>query len=658
MQMEGRKKVAVVLSGGGAKGAAHVGALKVIEEAGIPVDMVVGTSMGSIIGGLYAIGYTPAQMDSIISSQDWTALLTDMSDRKQELLSDKQRSEQYVLSLPFKKRPKDALKGGLVQGYNIGELFSELTMGYHDSIDFNRLPIPFACVAHNLADGTEYVFHSGKLGLAMRASMSIPGVYQPVRYQGMVLVDGGLSNNYPVDVARQMGADIVIGVDVQEGLAPADKLNTLMEVLGQIVNLMVDNKYKENVDNSDVHIKVYADDYSAASFSSSAIETLLHRGEIAAHEHWEDLKRVKEEIGFTAYEEVERPTPHALTTDQPYDRIPEITASKDKRMNTVSVGVRFDNESLAALKFNTNLFLNEKKNQEVGLTVRLGRKMLGRLDYRVRPFGTPWSVNTAYQIDYNDLDLYNRGKKICTYSFLHNLLQFNLARSWRSINFSIGARYENFHFDDFLLPLGYTGIEEVQNEDFIVYYGQMQFDSFNRRTFPTSGIKWEIRGYVYTDDLISYREERPMPILSAYWEGAFRLRNRLTLLPGLYGRYILAKDNNYTLPVINVVGGSTPQRFLPQQMPFVGVNYMQIAYAKASVASLKLRQRMGSNQYLSLTGNVLFSAEEWRDMMSQNRWGVGVSYGYDSFIGPLEVTAHYSNATDKLGFFINLGYNF
>ena len=288
-----RKKVAVVLSGGGAKGVAHIGAIKVIEEAGIPIDYVVGTSMGSIIGGLYAIGYTSEQMDSLVRAQDWMYLLTDATDRREELLAKKQKSEQYALSIPFKKKPKDAIKGGIIQGRNLAKLFSELTEGYHDSIDFQKLPIPFACVSHNLVDGSEYVFYNGKLALAMRASMSIPGAFQPVHWNNMVLVDGGMSNNYPVDIAKKLGADIVIGVDVQEGLAPADKLNTLSEVLGQIINLMVENKYEENVANSDIHIKVNASDYSAASFTSEAIDTLLHRGEVAAREQFDSLILLK-----------------------------------------------------------------------------------------------------------------------------------------------------------------------------------------------------------------------------------------------------------------------------------------------------------------------------------------------------------------------------
>ncbi len=652
-----RKKVAVVLSGGGAKGVAHIGALKVIEEAGIPVDYIVGTSMGSIIGGLYSIGYTPAQMDSLVRAQDWIYLLTDATDRKEESLTKKLKSERYTLSIPFKKTPKDALKGGIIQGRNLAKLFSELTEGYHDSIDFKNLPTPFACVTHNLADGSEYVFDKGKLALAMRASMSIPGVFQPVHWNNMVLVDGGLSNNYPVDIAKKMGADIIIGVDVQEGLAPADKLNTLTEVLGQIINLMIENKYDENIAKSDLHIKVNAKDYSAASFTSTAIDSLLHRGEEAGRLQWDSLKLLKKQIGISDEYVAKRHGPFVIPQKEKYDIVPEIDPGK-KPANSINAGVRFDSESLATLLFNTNVYLNEKQSRELALTIRLGRELLGRLDYSVRPFNSKWNVDWAYQIGYNDLDLYSYGKKTCTYSFLHHLGKFNISRSWRSIRFNFGIRYEYFHFNDFLLPPGYTYPENVENEDFFIYYGQMQFDSYNKRTYPTSGMKWEVNGAVYTDNLVKYNGQTPMPIISASWEAAIRLRNRLTLLPWICGRAIFAKDNYYTFPVMNVVGGNTFSRFLPQQMPFVGISYMQVTGAKTFIGGLKFRQRIGSNQYLTLIGNFGLQSNGWEDIFNQNMWGGGISYGYDTFLGPLEATFSYSNITKELGVYVSLGYNF
>ena len=297
-QPHSRKKVGIVLSGGGAKGMAHIGALKVIEKAGIPIDYVVGTSMGSIIGGLYSIGYTPEQLDSMVRRQDWTFLLSDKIPRSEQNMAEREAAEKYVFSLPFGKDAKTQAIGGLIKGQNLANLFSELTVGYHDSIDFNKLPIPFACVSENIVNGNEVNFHKGVLATAMRASMAIPGVFTPVRLDSMVLVDGGVVNNYPVNVARAMGADIIIGVDVQSDLKPANELNSAGSILGQLINLMGLQLYKKNLEETNAYIKVNVEGYSAASFTPNAVDTLIRRGEEAALAQEGALMKLKQELGL------------------------------------------------------------------------------------------------------------------------------------------------------------------------------------------------------------------------------------------------------------------------------------------------------------------------------------------------------------------------
>ena len=184
-----RKKVGLVLSGGGAKGVAHIGVLKVLEEAGIPIDYIAGTSMGSLVGALYAIGYDAHTM-------------SDKVYRYNLPFSEKEETEKYLVSVPIKNNREIKIPSGFISGQNIYNLFSDLTIGYHDSLDFKKLPIPFACVASNLVDGKEVVQDRGVLPLAMRASMAIPGAFAPVRKNGMVLVDGGISNNFPVDLKQ------------------------------------------------------------------------------------------------------------------------------------------------------------------------------------------------------------------------------------------------------------------------------------------------------------------------------------------------------------------------------------------------------------------------------------------------------------------------
>ena len=294
-----RKKVAVVLSGGGAKGMAHIGVLKVLERAGIPIDIITGTSMGSIIGGLYAIGYNANSLDSMVRVQDWSYVITDKEDMWKQSLTDRKKQNTYVFNRGITIGKRNYNDGGIIQGKNLAELFQQLCVGYTDSLDFSRdLPIPFACVATNVIDNSEYDFHCGRLPYAMRASMAIPAAFSPVRIGDKVLVDGGLKNNYPADIAREMGADIIIGVTVQGEPKMANDLNRTMSILSQIIDVNCKNKYDENLAITDLHVQVDTKGYNAASFSLAAIDTLIRRGDEEGMRHWDELMALKKRIGI------------------------------------------------------------------------------------------------------------------------------------------------------------------------------------------------------------------------------------------------------------------------------------------------------------------------------------------------------------------------
>ena len=317
---DGRKKVAVVLSGGGAKGMAHIGVLKVLERAGIPVDIITGTSMGSIIGGLYAIGYNANALDSMVRVQDWTYVISDREDLRRQSLSDRRKQNTYVYSTGLTIGKPDVNAGGFIKGKNLAELFQQLCTGFTDSLDFTRdLRIPFACVATNIIDNSEVDFHSGRLPLAMRASMAIPAAFSPVRIGDMVLVDGGLKNNYPADIAREMGAEIIIGVTVQGAPKVAEDMNGTMSILSQIIDVNCKNKLDENLAITDLHMTVDTKGYGSASFTPAAIDTLIRRGEEEAMRHWDEIIALKQRIGIddSYHPEILQPLrPHVLTEKQ------------------------------------------------------------------------------------------------------------------------------------------------------------------------------------------------------------------------------------------------------------------------------------------------------------------------------------------------------
>ena len=294
-----REKVGVVLSGGGAKGMAHIGVLKVLEKAGIPVDIVTGTSMGSIIGGLYAIGYNANSLDSMVRVQDWSYVITDKEDLRNQSLSDRKKQNTYFFTTGMTIGKRDMNAGGIIKGKNLAELFNQLCVGFTDSLDFTRdLPIPFACVATDIITNDEVDFHSGRLPQAMRASMAIPAAFSPVRTGDKVLVDGGLKNNYPADIAREMGADVIIGVTVQGAPKVAEDMGGTMSIISQIVDVNCKNKVEENLAITDLHLQVDTKGYGSASFSPAAIDTLIRRGEELAMRHWDDITALKQLIGI------------------------------------------------------------------------------------------------------------------------------------------------------------------------------------------------------------------------------------------------------------------------------------------------------------------------------------------------------------------------
>lgn len=656
--IEHRKKVAVVLSGGGAKGVAHIRALKVIEEAGIPVDYVVGTSMGSLIGALYSIGYTTAQMDSIVRAQDWKFLLTDASSNENESLSKREKSGQYVLTVPFHKSPSDLLAGGgVIKGRNIAALFSQLTEGYHDSIDFNKLPIPFACVAYDITKGKEYVFHSGKLALAMRSSMSIPGVFNPVKWNNMVLVDGGLSDNYPVDIARQMGADIVIGVDVADTLANADKLNNMSEIISQVINILCANKYEENVKNSDVHIKVNINGYSAASFSPASIDTLMQRGEDAAYSKWDELKLLKEKIGLSSFDQITIRLPHETHKNPKPEIIKEIYPG-DKPDNSLSLGIRFDNETLASLLFNTYININRNKTKQIDLTARLGQCVMIRTDYMIHILKNKANLRLGYQFDYNDLDIDKNGSKIVNYSYNRNMIEGTILTNWKKTSLEIGTRCEFFHYSDFLLPQDLQQVPiEANGTSLISYYGNLLYSSYDKRSFPTKGMRWNIGYSLYTDNFIKYNDMNAISVLNANWSAVFKLGSRFAIQPTVYGRAVLAIDA--PLSIRNFIGGEYFGRYYAQQMPFAGINNISYAENKACIGMLKMRQKLTDNQYVYLTGNIGIFGERFYNLsIADPIYGVAATYAYDTFLGPISATFSWSSVTKKVGFYMGVGYNF
>ena len=715
---EQRKKVGVVLSGGGAKGMAHIKALKVIEEAGIPIDYIAGTSMGAIVGGLYAIGYTPEQLDSMVRKQNWTFLLSDRIKRSAMSLTDRERSEKFIVSIPFTKSPKDAASsGGIIKGQNLANLFSDLTMGYHDSINFDKLPIPFACVAANVVNGEQIIFHNGILSTAMRASMAIPGVFTPVRQDSMVLVDGGIVNNYPADVVKAMGADVIIGVDVQNALKKADKLNSAPDILGQIVDITCQSNHEKNVDLTDTYIRVNVDGYSSASFTPAAIDTLMRRGEEAAKAQWNSLLALKKKIGISDNYVPKRHGPYSslsnvrtiyvtdisfsgveaddkkwlmkkcnlkensnITTQQIEQALYQLRGSQSyssasytltdtlegyhlnfllqaKYEKRINLGIRFDSEEIASLLINGTADLKTHIPSRLSLTGRLGKQYAARIDYTLEPMQQR-NFNFSYMFQYNDINIYEEGERAYNTTYKYHLAEFGFSDVWyKNFRFGLGFRFEYYKYKDFLFKKPeFIGLD-VESEHFLSYFAQVHYNTYDKGYFPSKGSDFKAAYSLYTDNMAQYNEQAPFSALSASWASVIPATRRFSIIPSIYGRVLIGKGIPY--PLKNAIGGVVYGFYIPQQLPFAGVTNMELMENSIIITSLKFRQRMGSIHYLTLTGNYgLTDSHFFEILKGKQLFGISAGYGMDSVFGPLEISLGYSNQTDKGSCFVNLGYYF
>ena len=713
----GRKKVAVVLSGGGAKGMAHIGVLKVLEKAGIPVDIVTGTSMGSIIGGLYAIGYNANALDSMVRVQDWGYVITDKEDLRNQSLGDRRKQNTYFYTTGLTIGKRDLQAGGFIKGKNLAELFQQLCTGYTDSLDFTHdLRIPFACVATNVIDNSEVDFHSGRLPQAMRASMAIPAAFSPVRIGDKVLVDGGLKNNYPADIAREMGAEVIIGVTVQGAPKVAEDMSGTMSILSQIIDVNCKNKYDENLAITDLHLQVDTKGYGSASFSPAAIDTLIRRGEELAMRHWNDIIALKQRIGIddsfspvilqplrpkvmTEKQHVvgytfENMTPQAerflrqkfnlnkvdsidakleqaITTTMRIDLfyqtaecrlVPEgddvrvILSAGNRKSVQLHAGVRYDTEEYAAVQVGLDIPMKTAIPVSTDITLRLGKRMMARGELTVHPRSITRPTLT-YAFRRNDVDIYFKGER--DYNIRYNQFQAEIIpinHDLRHFNIQYGLRWDYMHYRN---KLGTeTAIQVVlKNEHFYSYHARVNYNSEDNWYFPTRGARFSAEYSYLTDNFAKLDDKPGMSEVKANWRMSFTLGGRFTLQPMFYGRLLFG---TIVPPAFgNTIGGDWFGHYVEQQMPFAGIGNMEYVDHHFVAAQLQAQQRISDNNYVLFRVAGAQQASKVKELLdSRTLIGVQASYYYNTMFGPVGASIGYSNRTKKPYLFLNIGYEF
>lgn len=709
-----RKKVGLVLSGGGAKGAAHISVLRVLEEAEIPIDYIAGTSMGAIVGGLYAIGYTPDELDTLVRSQDWLYLLSDQIEREDQFYSERQNHDRYIARYSLSQE-QTGLPAGILSGESVLNKLNELTIGYHEVESFDDLPIPFACVSYDMVTGEEYVSRSGSLPQAIRASMSIPAAFLPVRTDGKVLVDGGVYNNFPVDVVREMGADIVIGVDLFMGPYKADEINNVAEIFNQLTTFLGEEKYQSNREGVDLYLHPDMTGFSAASFTKSAIDTILVRGDVEARAHWEEIVALREKIGIDDNHIASRPGKHLgdsdmimigeisfegidekdskrmmrflgleeysvislgelnsaisrvrgtgayssvsyrLNNNAPYDLT--VLLSR-KRSGTINVGFRFDSEEMASILLNTTILTRQSLfSPSASLTVRLSDNPYGQIDFSTGNIGVA-TVSGSYMLKDNDFMVFQNGERIAHYAFTlnHVDLAFTNIRL-RNFDMNLGAQYEHFGFHESLYAEGGIPVE-LKPQGYINYYLSCGYDSLNELYYPTRGSSITTSYTLHTTDGVTVNHKIPFASVQYSLMHVFPLSKSVTTSLSLYGRTLFGE--NATYPYYNFVGGDMAGRYMAQQLPFVGIRNVEIFDRSVIAAQLMLEVEPWKNHHLRAKAAALTESDRFLPMFNfrSNTFGYALEYSYDSPLGPVSLSMGGNSNQPWTGFYLSVGKNF
>lgn len=653
-QMElGRPKVAVVLSGGGAKGVAHIEALRAIEEAGIPIDMVIGTSMGSLIGALYCIGYSTDFLDSLVRHQDWTSLLSDRTDPATLGLSQRREQNTYAFIRGMSKERTQ--QGGLIRGRNLMRLFQKLCDGYLDSIGFDYLPTPFICVATDLVTNNEVDFRSGYLVQAMRASMAIPGVFTPVRMGDSVLVDGGLRNNFPTDIACKMGADFIIGVTVQGDPLTADDINSAPAVLSQIIDINTKSNYERNVALCDVLMKVNVSGYSAGSFTASAIDTLMRRGAEEAARHRDELEALSRRVGVKVEPRSQRrQMPERFVGGQQ----PRFTRAGTIVTNPiVSAGARFDTEEMGAVQLSIKGPLSVGMPVGASATLRLGRQLRAALDLTFFPRGFT-SPTLGYSFGRQELDIYSHGLRTYNIKYRQHTADFSPFNfRFRNVTFRAGIRWDLYDYYGRLLTAD-SQVVDLTDEHYFAYHAAADINTEDHWYFPSQGVRFHA-GYAFrTDDFVHLDGGTALNDISFHWRINASPWPRFTIQPMVFSRLLLG-SNRVPPSYLNALGSEWFGHFVDQQMPFAGIGNIEYVDRCFAAAQLQLQYRILKNHYVLLRGAFGMQAPALRDMPSNDPLlGLQLGYSYMTILGPIDLRFGYSNRTSKPVFFINIGHLF
>lgn len=704
-----RPKLGLVLSGGGAKGFAHIGAIKVFEEAGLHFDYVGGTSMGSIIGGLYAVGYHPDTMKRIVEEQDWTQLMADKVPRKYIPIEEKLNADRFIVTFPVRKR-RLQMKQGLYTGQLTQMLLAYYTSAAYPYSNFNDLPIPFLCIGTDLVDGSSVLINKGVLHKAMRASMSIPSFFTPVIYDGHLLVDGGVVNNYPVKEVKEMGADLIVGVDVQTGLHHQDQLKSLVTIMDQITSFYRMNANEKGIANTDIYIRPDLGTFEMMSFASS--DSIIKLGEIAARKALPQIKRLVDSVQqlgqvqprvlaakpldsvfvnsvqYKGLKNVSKSYLDGALSLSPmnwlnlhefhegltkayasgffealdYSFIPDgegvvlVIDTKEASSGILGAGIHYDSDYKVGLLLNATFKNVVYKGSKLFVDLNLGEnpRLSGYyLIDRGRKPGLGLRA-TLFSLEFND---YLKGTIIDTYKVNQNKFEiFTQISNHKTVQFRTGIEYEYVQ-----IKSGFAPELESQYNSYFTVFVNWKADTYDKSSFSTTGIQFNIKGkYI-------------VPLSQNWTENFFsnsvmfqlNLRNnvpmskRSTLKVGLDGGFTI-KDNIPPPQHWFILGGQSQNDYFDGFTPFSGIRFIEDAGLYMLIGRLAWQYNVFKKSYITLNLDAGYFDSDFDVLLKKPdiHVGCGITFGYDSFIGPIELSLMGSNHNDKMTNFLNIGYWF
>ena len=714
-------RVGLVLSGGGAKGLAHIGVLKTLDSLGVRVDYIAGTSMGAVIGGLYASGYTGKQLDSIISAANFDLLITDAIPRKSKTFYERKNAEKYALSLPFSNF-KIHLPSSISRGQNVFNLLSKLTLNVNGVKDFSKLPIPFYCVATDMKTGQEVVLDRGNLAQAIAASSALPTLYQPVTLDNKLLMDGGIVNNYPIIGLESKELDIIIGVDVQDDLLTINKLESVSNILIQISNFRVAEEMVVKSKLTDIYIKPKVSEYSIVSFKDGT--EIMRKGQTAVSPHLEELKTIAKAQNFTkteasipeiqkikindisisglnkytasyvrgklrfrtgetiSFDDFSKGVNNLVATnnfdsflykfypaDQGYNFSAKVTEAKNTAF--IKFGVHYDPLYKSAALLNLTKKQLIFKNDVLSLDFILGDNTRYNFDYYIDK-GFYWSVgiNSKY-IGFDnftnpagliDEGMYPEIDKIqMTFSeFTHQIFAETLIK--KDLALKIGVELKDLKIttnDNVFLSVFDNSEYRIEDGEFYSLFGSLKIDTIDNKFFPTSGFLFEgnFKFYFASSD---FRDDfNELTIFKSQISKAFKIADKLSMNVSTEGGFKVGSSDT---KILHFGLGGYGSNYFNNYSTFYGYDYFSLNGNSFVKIASTLDYEFINNHHFNFSANF---ANIGDDIFLNSDWfespsygGYSVGYGLETILGPIELKYNWSGGSNESGFYVNVGYWF